>query len=138
LKSRLESAYDSNAVIKEIPSFTDTKTIEVYPGPEFSLLSDKQKKQLTNTILYVTPQSNRMGILLDGLVVSNVKEIITAPVQPGTVQLTPSGKCIVLMRDAQTTGGYARVLQLSNEGINRIAQKRPGETLNFKLKDTSF
>ena len=137
LKSASDSVYDSKTLIKVIPSFANTKTIEVYPGPEFPLLSDTLKKQLTNTLLLVSPQSNRMGILLDGLVVSEVKEIITGPVQPGTVQLTSSGKCIVLMRDAQTTGGYARVLQLSEEAINRIAQKRPGETVCFKLRDAS-
>ena len=52
--------------------------------------------------------------------------IVTGPVQPGTVQLTPSGRLIALMRDAQTTGGYARVLQFPEKSINSLAQLRPG------------
>lgn len=133
LSNEIRSSSHSNAMIKTIPSFSDSEIVEVYPGPEYFLLSQKQRAQLTSTLLLVTSQSNRMGILLDGLEILGVKEIITAPVQPGTVQLTPSGKCIVLMRDAQTTGGYARVLQLSEEAINRIAQKRPTETVCFQL-----
>jgi len=56
-------------------------------------------------------------------------------VLPGTVQLTPSGKLIVLMRDCQTTGGYPRILQLSEQGINTLAQKFTNDTIEFELKD---
>ena len=52
---------------------------------------------------------------------------------PGTVQLTPSGTLIILMRDCQTTGGYPRVLQLSEQGINTLAQKFTNNTIEFKL-----
>ena len=68
----------------------------------------------------------------------SAKDIITAPVQPGTVQMTPVGKVIVLMRDAQTTGGYARIFQLTNNSIDLLAQKRAGETVSFKIMDPFF
>lgn len=55
-------------------------------------------------------------------------------VLPGTVQLTPLDQLMILMRDAQTTGGYPRILQLSQESINRVAQKRAGEHVRFKLQ----
>jgi len=125
----------SHALLKIIPSFLDTEIIEVFRGPDYYTLPEEVKEQLVKTLLLVTPQSNRMGILLNGLEGTVVKEIITAPVQPGTVQLTPSGTCIVLMRDAQTTGGYARVLQLTDRGIDKIAQKKPGEAVYFNLVD---
>ena len=76
-----------------------------------------------------------MAYLLKGLEVASPKEIISAPVQPGTVQLTPSGQCIVLMRDAQTTGGYARVLQLSERAMHRLSQRRGGDLVQFKISD---
>ncbi|RFN57905.1 5-oxoprolinase subunit C family protein [Marixanthomonas ophiurae] len=107
--------------------------IEVYPGPEFDLLPKKFQKKIMDTTLKVASQSNRMAYVVEGLEDLSVKEIITAPVQPGTVQLTPSGKCVVLMRDAQTTGGYARILQLSEQAICKLAQKRVGESVHFKL-----
>jgi allophanate hydrolase subunit 2 len=62
---------------------------------------------------------------------NTVKSILTSGVLPGTVQLTPSGKLIVLMRDCQVTGGYPRVLQVSEKGINRLAQKTTGDTIEF-------
>ena len=42
---------------------------------------------------------------------------------PGTVQLTPQGKLIILMRDAQVTGGYPRIFQLTEQSINILSQK---------------
>ena len=64
---------------------------------------------------------------------NELTSIITSLVLPGTVQLTPSGKLIILMRDCQTTGGYPRILQLSEDSINRLAQKFTGDKINFIL-----
>ncbi len=106
--------------------------IEVSKGPEFDLLSHKMQEQLFKSKFIINPQSNRMAIFLDSTFEFSAPEIITSPVQPGTVQLTPSGKLIVLMRDAQTTGGYARIFQLTNEAIDLLAQKVPGTSIGFK------
>ena len=59
--------------------------------------------------------------------------MLTSATLPGTVQLTPSGKLIVLMKDGQTTGGYLRILQLSDRAISVLAQKREGNQMSFKL-----
>lgn len=109
------------------------EAIEVYPGPEFDLLPKKFQKIIMDTTLKIGSQSSRMAYVIEGLEDISAKEIITAPVQPGTVQLTPSGKCVVLMRDAQTTGGYSRILQLTEQAICKLAQKRVGKTVYFKL-----
>ena len=113
-------------------SFSEDK-IEVFKGPEFEALSEAVKMQLLQNEYTVSSESNRMAMLLNGIGELSANEIITAPVQPGTVQLTPSGKLIILMRDSQTTGGYARVLQLTENAINILAQKRPQESIKFEL-----
>jgi len=113
--------------------FSDN-TIEVFPGPELHLLSKKFQKEILASTLKIGSQSNRMAYVMEGLEAFSAKEIITAPVQPGTVQLTPSGKCVVLMRDAQTTGGYARIFQLTNHAICKLAQKRAGDKVQVKVK----
>ena len=64
---------------------------------------------------------------------NTMEPIITSLVMPGTVQLTPSGKLIILMRDCQTTGGYPRILQLSDDSIDRLSQKYMGHNINFRL-----
>lgn len=107
--------------------------VETFPGPEFDLLSEEEKKILQNSAFSIDKNNNRMGIQLQEEMHNSLDPILTGPVLPGTVQLTPSGKLIVLMKDGQTTGGYPRVLQMSEKGINTIAQKVMGEKISFKF-----
>lgn len=107
--------------------------IEVEKGPEFDLLSADEISLLTSTDFSVSPQSNRMGFLLNEAVNIGLKEIISSPVQPGTIQLTKGGQLIVLMRDAQTTGGYPRILQLNEESINRLVQYPRNLSFQFSI-----
>ena len=110
-------------------------TLEAFRGPEFDQLSATQQEQLTHTIFTVSKNNNRMAYQLEPLLKNTLQPIITAPVLPGTVQLTPKGNLIVLMRDCQTTGGYPRVLQLTAASINKLAQKSIGKPLKIRLKD---
>ncbi len=100
-------------------------------GPEFDLLSKEQQEKLTSLAFTISNDNNRVGYRLEESLENTVKSILTSGVLPGTVQLTPSGKLIVLMRDCQVTGGYPRVLQVSEKGINRLAQKTTGDTIEF-------
>jgi len=123
----------SNAVIKISPIDFTTDQILVEKGPEFDRLDLNIKKHLLSQNFTISSQSNRMGYRLENDLQLSAEEIITGPVQPGTVQLTPSGQLIILGRDAQTTGGYARVLQLKHHSQNILAQKTLGSTIKFKL-----
>ncbi|SDB42560.1 biotin-dependent carboxylase uncharacterized domain-containing protein [Flavobacteriaceae bacterium MAR_2010_188] len=113
-------------------SILDKKEIEVFKGPEFGMLSEIQKESLFSSIFTVSKYNNRMAYQLENTLENDLESILTAPVLPGTVQLTPSGKMIILMRDCQTTGGYPRILQLSEEAINVMAQKMAGNEIQFK------
>jgi biotin-dependent carboxylase-like uncharacterized protein len=126
------------ASVKVPRSHFSSNEIEAFLGPDFHLLPSVIQKKILDAKVTVSSDSNRMAYLLRGWEDFSAKGIITAPVQPGTVQLTPSGQCLILMRDAQTTGGYARVLQLTESAINRISQKQAGATLNFKIIDSPF
>ncbi len=117
--------------LKEDTSWYEKQEIQVYPGPEWNLLDKKQKDILENKIFSVSTLQNRMGIQLEETVANNLGEILTAPVYPGTVQLTPSGRIIILMRDAQVTGGYPRILHVAEKSINVLAQKRSNESIKF-------
>jgi len=74
-----------------------------------------------------------MGYRLKEELIKHSISIITSPVLPGTVQVMPSGKLIILMKDAQTTGGYPRVFQLTEKSIAILAQKKAGDKINFRL-----
>ena len=107
--------------------------LEVYEGPEFSMLNKTQKSQLENFEFTISKENNRMGYKLEEAVENDLKSILTSAVMTGTVQLTLSGKLIVLMRDCQVTGGYPRVLQLTDQAINMLAQKTTNNKISFKI-----
>lgn len=109
------------------------KTLKVYKGPEFDLLSEEQKIKLVNGKFTISSLYNRMAYQILPLLENTLNSIITSPVLPGTIQLTPSGQLIVLMRDCQTTGGYPRVLQLSETAINLLSQKKERDEISFCL-----
>ncbi|WP_282080725.1 biotin-dependent carboxyltransferase family protein [Aquimarina algiphila] len=113
--------------------FDSTQKLEVYKGPEFDYLSKDQQSFLFDNLFTISNTINRMAIQLEEKLYNDLPSMLTSPVLPGTVQLTPSGTLIILMRDCQTTGGYPRVLQLSEMSINSIAQKRMKERCSFKL-----
>lgn len=130
LSKRHESALFS--AIKRNYNHFEAQEIEVFKGPEFEQLNKRQQEQLLSTVFTVSKDSNRMAYQCDQTLDNSLAGIITALVLPGTVQLTPSGKLIVLMRDCQITGGYPRVLQLTNTAVNRISQKNFGSKIAFK------
>ncbi|WP_031425882.1 biotin-dependent carboxyltransferase family protein [Flavimarina sp. Hel_I_48] len=109
------------------------KSIEVIPGPEYDLLQSEQKRQLFETPFTLLPTSNRMAIQFKEEIRNSLEGITTSVTMPGTVQLTPQGKLLVLMRDCQITGGYPRILQLNEMGINTISQQMPGKSITFKM-----
>jgi biotin-dependent carboxylase-like uncharacterized protein len=107
--------------------------IAAYPGPDFHLLKSNLREKLIGHTFRISQQSNRMGVQLLELLENDLPELPTNPVFPGTVQLTSGGKLIILLKDAQVTGGYPRILQLDEESQWIVAQKRPGSEVIFKL-----
>jgi biotin-dependent carboxylase-like uncharacterized protein len=128
--SNLKNSFVS---IKANTKHFKTLEIDVLEGPEFGLLSKEQQDLLISKTFTISKENNRMAYQLNDLLPNDLKSIITSSVLPGTVQLTPSGKLIILMRDCQTTGGYPRVLQLKESAINVLSQKFTGNTISFRL-----
>ena len=85
-----------------------SEAIEVYPGPEFDFLTDAMIDKLLQQTFSISKNNSRMAYQLEEKIENNLKPILTQPVLPGTVQFTPGGNLIILMRDAQTTGGNRR------------------------------
>ncbi len=110
-----------------------SKNLECTKGPEFDLLSSQQKKHLLQNHLKISGENNRMGYRLVDLIPNKFSSMLTSGVLPGTVQLTPSGKLIILMKDCQVTGGYPRILLLTENAINKLGQKTTGDSIQFTL-----
>ena len=111
------------------------KKLSAFKGPEFEWLTAYQKEQLQQTLFAISKDNSRMGYQLVAKIENNFSSMLTAAVMPGTVQLTPSGTLIILMKDGQVTGGYPRILQLSAPAINALAQKATGQDFQFVIND---
>ena len=111
-----------------------TMYLPCFKGPEFSELNKEQQRKLF-TPFSISDDNNRVGYRIKESLENNLCSILTSAVLPGTVQLTPSGKCIILMQDCQVSGGYPRILQLSEIAIARVSQKITGDKIQFVLED---
>jgi antagonist of KipI len=119
------------------PDKYDDRYIHVWKGPEYHWLTASAERDVENELFTISNQSNRMGFRFTGPALHKVvtKDMLTSAVLPGTIQLLPDGQIIALMRDAQTTGGYPRILQITERDINTLAQKRPGEGIRFAFAE---
>jgi biotin-dependent carboxylase-like uncharacterized protein len=111
-----------------------TRYLPCFKGPEYAKLNKVQQEQLVNPFT-ISEDNNRVGYRMQETLKNKLSSILTSAVLPGTVQLTPSGKCIVLMQDCQVTGGYPRILQLSEIAVSRISQKIAGDKIQFVLEE---
>lgn len=122
-----------HASVKYDLSIYDTENLELYVLPEYHQLQRNESKILTTKSFEISEQSNRMAYQLKATLPNTLKAIKSVPVMQGTVQLTPQGKLIILMRDAQVTGGYPRIFQLTEKSINILSQKPLKSQIKFKI-----
>ncbi|MEZ4970702.1 MAG: biotin-dependent carboxyltransferase family protein [Flavobacteriaceae bacterium] len=118
----------------KVDSILDKSQLEVYKGPEYGLLTDKQLAQIFYKEFSAANENNRMAYQFNESIEGYAGSMLTSATLPGTIQLTPAGKLIVLMKDGQTTGGYPRILQLSDMAISILSQKKSGDIISYKLK----
>ncbi len=111
--------------------YLDISELKALKGPEFELLTEQQKNQILNIDFTVSKENNRMAYQLSQFIDSHTHTMITSAALPGTIQLTPKGKLIVLMRNGQTTGGYIRILQLTEKAVSILAQKKYNDTVKI-------
>lgn len=118
-----------------IPKYSRFPTVRVVACGEFDLLTAISERQLLNSGFTVTKDSNRMGYRLSGppLHFLHRKEMVSAAVTFGTIQLLPDGQLIVLMADHQTAGGYPRIANVVSSDLPLLAQLGPNDGVSFHL-----
>lgn len=129
-----ESAVSSASIQTTLPS--SPMQICVLPGPEFGRFSRFSIGEFFSRLYRISPDSNRMGYRLQERLTSFSprEELISSGIIPGTIQITSSGQPIILLADAQTTGGYYRIANVISQDLDRLAQLKPGDTLRFSLR----
>jgi biotin-dependent carboxylase-like uncharacterized protein len=118
---------------KLVPQFTDKFTIHVVLGPQAHMFTEKGINTFLSSLYRVTSEADRMGYRLEGPVVehkANV-EIVSDALLPGAVQVPKNGEPIVMMRDAQTTGGYPKIAVAITSDISLMGQAKPDDVIMF-------
>ncbi|ALS66015.1 biotin-dependent carboxyltransferase family protein [Pandoraea apista] len=110
--------------------------VRVLPGPEYDDFTAATHKSFWENPWQVTPNSNRMGYRLAGPEPLTRKknrshDLLSHGVLPGVIQVPPSGQPIILLADAQTTGGYPKIGTVISADLWRLGQARLGSTLYF-------
>ena len=116
-------------------SLESTQTVRIIEGTEYKHFDEASKQLLVHEPYVVTPQSNRMGLRLEGqaLLLTEKLEMLSEGVTFGTIQLPPNGKPIILMADRQTAGGYPKIGQVITADLGSLSQVKPNTKLYFKL-----
>lgn len=121
--------------VERRPAYCAQPRLRVLPGPQSTLIP-KAWEQLLTTTFRVDQAASRQGYRLTGasLPTHNVS-LPSFGVVPGAIQLPPDGQPILLMADAQTTGGYPVIAVVIGADLPLAAQLLPGDRLTFVATD---
>lgn len=115
------------------PVFTNSFALRACVSTESNLLHAASLEALFDADFTAGRQGTRMGISLEGhrLKLTTNGLMKSAPVYPGTIQCPTSGTPIVLLCDAQTTGGYPRIATITRCDRHLLGQVRPRDRIRL-------
>lgn len=102
-------------------------------GSDWNRFNASTVQRLTSEAFAVSSDSDRMGVRFDGpeLKREDNVDLISEAVAPGTIQVPPSGKPILLLQDCQTIGGYPKISHVITVDLGVAAQLRAGDHVRF-------
>ncbi len=115
-------------------------SIRVTLGPERDNYTEKSYKTLLESEYEISEKLDRQGYQLKGLRIEHSSKgpnIITNFTSLGAVQVPGAGNPIILMKDRQTTGGYAKIANVISPDISKLAQRGMGDKILFESVDIS-
>jgi len=122
-----------------VPKYTNFYEAHVILGPQSNMFTEKGLETFLTNEYTVTSEADRMGYRLEGTNIEHKDkgEIISDALLPGAVQVPPNGKPIIIMRDAQTTGGYPKIAVVITPDISLLGQAKPGDAIKFSKITTN-
>ncbi|EJC8038701.1 5-oxoprolinase subunit PxpC [Escherichia coli] len=107
--------------------------IRALPGPEYHEFDRASQDAFWRSPWQLSSQSNRMGYRLQGQILKRTtdRELLSHGLLPGVVQVPHNGQPIVLMNDAQTTGGYPSIACIIEADMYHLAQIPLGQPIHF-------
>lgn len=109
-------------------------TVRVVLGPRDDWFTPAAVGTLLSTAWVVDPVSDRIGVRLDGpgLERDRAGELESEPVVRGSIQVTTSGRPVVLGPDHPVTGGYPVIAVVLDTDTDLLGQARPGDLVRFR------
>ncbi|MEW6456993.1 MAG: biotin-dependent carboxyltransferase family protein [Acidobacteriota bacterium] len=133
--------------LKEIRQFVKHKEIKVNYQKNFlspfkvdfilekedELIFSEYEKFLSE-IWIVKPESDRSGYRLKGIEVYPFKkrEILSEPLNTGTIQILKEGNPVVILADGPTIGGYPKIGTVLVSDLDKFGQMKPGDKIIFR------
>lgn len=121
-----------NELLRRLPGNSQWQ-LRVLPGPQEARVGDAFDALLAGTFT-VDARSDRVGVRLrrlDGPCLEG-GQTLTEGIPHGAVQVPPDGEPVLLLADAQTTGGYHVPAVVIGADLWQVGQIRPGDTVRFR------
>jgi KipI family sensor histidine kinase inhibitor len=118
---------------------TGVTELEVLPGPGAEWFGDDGLARLTGQDWLVTPQSNRVGMRLEGDPIQRVRsgELPSEGLVTGAIQIPPAGLPVLFLADHPVTGGYPVIAVVAPEYLDQVAQIPIGGSIRFRIATAS-
>jgi biotin-dependent carboxylase-like uncharacterized protein len=115
------------------PSFEKPCEAHVVLGPQSDMFTENGLSTFQSGQFRVTSEADRMGYRLEGSRIEHKgkADIVSDAMLPGAIQVPKNGEPIIIMRDAQTTGGYPKIAVVITPDISMISQTRANDTISF-------
>jgi biotin-dependent carboxylase-like uncharacterized protein len=109
--------------------------IRVVLGPQDNYFTKGTIEEFLRGTYTITPASDRMGFRLAGPLLEHKSDfnIVSDGIVTGSIQVPGSKLPIVLMADAQTTGGYPKIATVISADLPLIGVRGPGRAIRFQL-----
>jgi antagonist of KipI len=117
-----------------LPDYSSRPTLRVILGPQQDRFSPEGLATFLSSEYTVSPQSDRMGYRLEGPKIEHLQgaDIISEAIARGAVQVPGDGLPIIMLWDAQVSGGYTKIANVITADHDLLGQTMPGEGLRFK------
>ena len=105
--------------------------LKTYQHDDFA---SEQVEKFCQIIYKISTLSNRVGFRLEGEAIQvPYKQMVSEGVSLGAVQITTSGKPIILLDDRPTIGGYCKIGTLLKKDLNNLVQQKVGTNIRFEF-----
>ncbi|MBE8189914.1 MAG: biotin-dependent carboxyltransferase family protein [Candidatus Thioglobus sp.] len=121
-----------------LPDYSSELILRLLPSYQFSQFSINQRDLFFNQNYTISTNNDRVGCRLNGAPMALSKENrISEGMSYGSVEIATDGLPIILLKDAPTMGGYAKIGTIFSLDLAKLAQKQPNTKLRFKLINIS-